>query len=69
MSYPLGSVDPNERAAGIGAPQVRLLPRGLLPSALVLLVMTAFAGGVWFAHTLSHRHGGAAQDAPLIRAD
>jgi hypothetical protein len=73
MSYHLGSVDPDERAGGIGAPSgggMRLLARGILSSALVLLVMTAFAGGVWFAHFASRRHGGGAtDDVPLLRAD
>lgn len=71
MSYQLDSVGPDERAAGSDAPpgRVRLLARGIASSALVLLVMAAFAGGVWFAHLASRRHGAAAGDVPLIRAD
>lgn len=72
MSYHLGSVGPDERAAGDPpAGRTRFLPRGLLSSALVLLVMAAFAGGVWFAHVAARRHegGATAGDIPLIRAD
>jgi hypothetical protein len=73
MSYHLGSVDPDERAGRVGAPSgggMRLLARGILSSALVLLVMAAFAGGVWFAHFASRRHGsGTAENVPLLRAD
>jgi hypothetical protein len=81
MSYHLGSVAPptpraeppnDERAAGTGEPsggRARLLARGIASSALVLLVMAAFAGGVWFAHFAGRRHGGAAGNVPLIRAD
>ncbi|HZU89122.1 MAG TPA: SPOR domain-containing protein [Stellaceae bacterium] len=73
MSYDLGSVHPDERAGGVGASSgggMRLLARGILSSALVLLVMAAFAGGVWFAHFASRRQGGgAADEAPLLRAD
>ena len=72
MSYHLGSIAPDERAAGAGEPsggRGRLLARGIASSALVLLVMAAFAGGVWFAHFAGRRHGGAADNVPLIRAD
>lgn len=71
MSYHLGSLAPDERAAGTDPPQggrVRLLVRAIASSALVLLVMAAFAGGVWFAHFAGRRHAGAG-DVPLIRAD
>jgi hypothetical protein len=72
MSYHLGSIAPDERAAGTGEPsggRVRLLARWIASSALVLLVMAAFAGGVWFAHFAGRRHGGGTADVPLIRAD
>lgn len=73
MSYQLGSVGSDDRAAAAAAPRgrVRLLPRGLLSSALVVLVMAAFAGGVWFAHFAARRHagGGTGGGVPLIRAD
>jgi hypothetical protein len=73
MSYQLGSIDPDERAEEVGDPpggRVRLLARGILSSALVLLVMAAFAGGVWFAHGAGKRYpGGGAEDVPLLRAD
>jgi hypothetical protein len=73
MSYRLGSVDPDERAGGFGASPgggIRPVMRVLLSSALVLLVMAAFAGGVWFAHVSGGRRGGdGSGDIPLLRAD
>lgn len=72
MSYQLGSVGPDERAETSSEPRgvrARLLARGIASSALVLLVMAAFAGGIWFAHFAGRRHGGGADDVPLIRAD
>src|SRR5579883_3447387 len=73
MSYHLGSVDPDERAGGFGASPgggIRPVMRVLLSSALVLLVMAAFAGGVWFAHVSGGRRGGdGSGDIPLLRAD
>jgi hypothetical protein len=74
MSYPLGSIDPDERAdpalpdGGVPGAGARRLLRGLLSAALVLLVMLAFASGVWFAHVAGKRHGASA-DVPLLRAD
>src|SRR5579884_1253672 len=73
MSYHLGSVDPDESAGGFGASPgggIRPVMRVLLSSALVLLVMAAFAGGVWFAHVSGGRRGGdGSGDIPLLRAD
>src|SRR5579883_2837599 len=73
MSYHLGSVDPDDRAGGFGASPgggIRPVMRVLLSSALVLLVMAAFAGGVWFAHVSGGRRGGdGSGDIPLLRAD
>lgn len=71
MSYQLGSVNPDERAETSGEPRgvrARLLARGIASSALVLLVMAGFAGGIWFAHFAGRRHGGGSE-VPLIRAD
>ena len=75
MSYQLGSVDsdgggelyadPREHEAG---PRFR----GLVASLVALVVIGAFAGGLWFAYQQGLRHGGGstgAADAPLIRAD
>ncbi|MGA7263528.1 MAG: SPOR domain-containing protein [Stellaceae bacterium] len=75
MSYQLGSAgsdgpadlyaDPREREAG---PRLR----GLVASLVALVVISVFAGGLWFAYQQGLRHGGGstvAADVPLIRAD
>ncbi len=64
MPYELRSLDPEERIllhgeAGAGR------RRSLLASALVILVMAAFAGGLWLAYRGEGRHG---ESVPLIRA-
>jgi cell division septation protein DedD len=75
MTYHLGPIDPDRRAELFadtrdGEPQPR--PRRVLATALALLVMGLFGGGLWFAYVQGTRH--AAGDAaggsvPLIRAD
>jgi cell division septation protein DedD len=75
MTYHLGPIDPDRRAEFFadtrdGEPQPR--PRRVLATALALLVMGLFGGGLWFAYVQGTRH--AAGDAaggsvPLIRAD
>jgi SPOR domain len=73
MSYHLGPVDPQQRAElfadpGDEPPQPR--PRRIFATALALLVMGLFGGGLWFAYVQGTRHaGGAGGDVPLIRAD
>jgi hypothetical protein len=75
MSYQLGSVDsdgggelyadPREHEAG---PRFR----GLIASLVTLVVIGAFAGGLWFAYHQGLRHAGGstgAADVPLLRAD
>ena len=75
MSYQLGSVDsdcgaelyadPREHEGG---PRFR----GLIASLVAVVVIGAFAGGIWFAYQQGLRHGGGstgAADVPLIRAD
>lgn len=75
MSYQLGSADLDGRAElyaeprdQVARPRFRTLAVGLA----ALIVMTVFAGGLWFAYRQGLRHGGAisgAVDVPLIRAD
>jgi SPOR domain len=76
MTYHLGSVDPDRRAELYGdtrdeEPQPR--PRRVLATALALLVMGLFGGGLWFAYVQGTRHAGGGDAAsgsiPLIRAD
>jgi hypothetical protein len=81
MSYQLGSTDPpaprDQRSRGDPEDEhaeagggTRLLGRGILSAALVLVVMAAFAGGIWFAHATDKRQqGGEANAVPLLRAD
>jgi len=75
MTYQLGSIDPDHRAELFadqrdGEPQPR--PRRVLATALALLVMGLFGGGLWFAYVQGTRHAGgdaAGGSVPLIRAD
>jgi len=76
MTYHLGPIDPDRRAELFadtrdGEPQPR--PRRVLATALALLVMGLFGGGLWFAYVQGTRHAGggdaASGSVPLIRAD
>jgi len=76
MTYHLGPIDPDRRAelfadARDEEPQPR--PRRVLATALALLVMGLFGGGLWFAYVQGARHTGGGDAAsggvPLIRAD
>ena len=75
MTYHLGPVDPGHRAELYGdtrdeEPQPR--PRRVLATALALLVMGLFGGGLWFAYVQDTRHAGGdatGGSIPLIRAD
>jgi cell division septation protein DedD len=75
MTYHLGSIDPDRRPELYGdtrdeEPQPR--PRRVLATALALLVMGLFGGGLWFAYVQGARHAGgeaAGGNVPLIRAD
>jgi hypothetical protein len=74
MSYHLGSVGPDRREEFIADyrdDERRPRSRKLLATAVALLVMGLFAGGLWFAYTQGMRHagGGEVGDVPLIRAD
>ncbi len=66
MSYQFGSVDPGERIAPSGQEEGPGR-RPLLASALVILVMAVFAGGLWFAYHAGERRG--STEVPLIRAE
>src|SRR6266436_8380773 len=75
MTYHLGPIDPDRRAELYGdtrdeEPQPR--PRRVLATALALLVMGLFGGGLWFAYVQGTRHAGGdapGGSVPLIRAD
>ncbi len=75
MTYQLGPIDPDRRPELFadprdGEPESR--PRRLLATALALLVMGLFGGGLWFAYTQGARHpvgGAGGGNVPLIRAD
>src|ERR1700682_405942 len=75
MTYHLGPIDPDRRPELFadtreGEPQPR--PRRVLATALALLVMGLFGGGLWFAYVQGSRHAGgdgASAGVPLIRAD
>ena len=75
MTYHLGPADPDGRTEAFAdardeEPPRR--PRRVLATALALLVMGLFGGGLWFAYVQEKgQAGGDAQsgDVPLIRAD
>jgi hypothetical protein len=75
LSYQLGPIDPDRRAELFADPSDEEPPvrsHRVLGSALALLVMALFAGGLWFAYVQGTRHAGttpATGDVPLIRAD
>lgn len=74
MSYPLGSMDTDQRAELYSEPrghETRRLFRGVVATAVALVVMGLFGGGLWFAYNqgLRHANSGAAAEVPLIRAD
>jgi hypothetical protein len=75
MSYHLGSVGPAQREELIAEcrdDEPRPRSRKLLATAVALLVMALFAGGLWFAYTQGMRRTsgtGGGGDVPLIRAD
>ena len=75
MTYHLGPIDPDRRPELFadprdGEPQPR--PRRVLATALAVLVMGVFGGGLWFAYVQGTRHAPgdiAGASIPLIRAD
>jgi hypothetical protein len=75
VTYHLGPVDPDRRAelfadAREQEPQPR--QRRLLATALAVLVMGLFGGGLWFAYVQEKGHAGGDAvrgEVPLIRAD
>ncbi len=76
MTYHLGSVGPDRRAELYGDTrdeESQPRPRRVLATALALLVMGLFGGGLWFAYIQGTRHAGGGDAAsgtiPLIRAD
>jgi cell division septation protein DedD len=75
MSYHLGPADPQQRAelfVDPGDEPLQPRPRRMFATALVLLVMALFGGGLWFAYVQGTRHAGGAGaggEVPLIRAD
>jgi cell division septation protein DedD len=75
MTYHLGPIDPDRRAelfADARDEQPQQRPRRVLATALALVVMGLFGGGLWFAYIQGARHAGgdaATGGVPLIRAD
>ncbi len=75
MVYHLNQVDPDERGGFYAEQDEEEYPtrsRRVLRIAGALVVMGAFAGGLWFAYTLGMRHTGGSGlggEVPLIRAD
>jgi hypothetical protein len=75
MSYQLGSMDSDGRTELYADPREREVAsrfRGLIAGLVAVVVVGAFAGGLWFAYQQGLRHGGGstgAADVPLIRAD
>jgi hypothetical protein len=75
VTYHLGPIDPDRRTelfadARDEEPQRR--PRRVLATALALLVMGLFGGGLWLAYVQERGHAGGdslSGDVPLIRAD
>ena len=72
MSYQLGA-DSNrdsELFGDVRDEETRPRFRGVIVSLIALLVLGAFAGGLWFAYQQGLRHAsGGVADVPLIRAD
>jgi hypothetical protein len=75
VTYHLGPVDPDRRAelfADARDEELQPRPRRLLSTALAVLVMLLFGGGLWFAYVYGTRHTGSDTpngDVPLIHAD
>jgi hypothetical protein len=75
MTYHLGSIEPDQRAelfADARGEEPRAGTRRVLMTAVALLVMGLFAGGLWFAYVQGTRHAGGEggnSEVPLIRAD
>jgi hypothetical protein len=74
MSYPLGSVESDQREfyAEPDGREARPHFRTWAAVLIGLLVMGLFAGGLWLAYLQGTRHassGGGGDDVPLIRAD
>jgi cell division septation protein DedD len=75
MSYPLGSVGPDQQAEYFAEPEEQEESprfRGLIITGILLLVVGVFAGSLWFAYVQGLRHASNASgtgDVPLIRAD
>ena len=75
MSYNLGQIDPDERTGLYVDPQDEEFAPAARPVLRILgalLVMSVFAGGLWFAYFEGARHAGGSGDngaIPLIRAD
>jgi cell division septation protein DedD len=74
MTYHLGPIDPDRRAELFAdtRDEEPHRPRRVLATALALLVMGLFGGGLWFAYVQGARHAGgdaASGAVPLIRAD
>jgi len=75
VAYHLGPVDPDRRAelfADTRDEEFQPRPRRLLTTALGLLVMALFGGGLWFAYIHQTRYSGGdvpGDQVPLIRAD
>jgi cell division septation protein DedD len=75
MTYHLGPVErdrPAELYGDTRDEEAPPRPRRLLATALALLVMGLFGGGLWFAYVQGTRHAGgdsASASVPLIRAD
>ena len=75
MSYPLGSVESDQRAEVYAEPddrEIRPRFRTWIAGLIALLVMGLFAGGIWLAYLQGTQHpssGSSGDDVPLIRAD
>jgi hypothetical protein len=75
VTYHLGPVDPDRRAelyADAREQEPRPRSRRLLATALAVLVMGLFGGGLWFAYVQEKGHAGGEApggDVPLIHAD
>jgi cell division septation protein DedD len=75
VSYHLGPIDPDRRTELVDEAreeETERRPRRVLATALALLIVGLFSGGLWFAYVQGTRHtgGGAASgEVPFIRAD